>query len=81
MMNSSNDMPTAKQFQEIIEHHLGRRVWNKIEEIIKIQYNITIDEAIADYPKFHAALRILFGNGAEGLKKISFQLCIKSDLK
>ena len=59
----------AKAFQEEIEHSLGMKTWKKIEDKIKKDYNITVDQAIADFPKFHAVLAALFGDAAEKIEK------------
>ncbi len=58
----------AKAFQEEIEHSLGMKTWKKIEEKIKKDYNITVEQAIDDFPKFHAVLSAIFGSAAEKLE-------------
>ncbi len=58
----------AKAFQEEIEHSLGMKTWKKIEGKIKKDYNITVEQAIDDFPKFHAVLYAIFGNAAEKLE-------------
>ena len=58
----------AKAFQEEIEYSLGMKTWKKIEEMIKKDYNITVEQAIDDFPKFHAVLYAIFGNAAEKLE-------------
>ena len=68
-MNQPKDsLSVVKAFQEEIEHSLGMKTWKKIEEKIKKDYNITVQEAIDDFPKFHAVLYAIFGNAAEKLE-------------
>lgn len=66
-MNHSNN--ELKAFQEEIEHSLGMSTWRKIVELVEKKYNITIDESISDFPKFHSVLSELFGDAAVTLEK------------
>ena len=59
----------AKAFQEEIEYSLGMKTWKKIEDKIKKDYNITVEQAIDDFPKFHAVLGAIFRNAAENLER------------
>ncbi len=58
----------SKAFQEEIEHSLGMPAWRKIVELVDKKYNITIEESIVDFPKFHSVLNELFGDAAVTLE-------------
>jgi len=60
---------TAKAFQEEIEYSMGMKTWDKIVKKIHERYNITIEESITDFPKFHTVLREMFGNSADKIEK------------
>ncbi len=55
----------SKSFAEIIKKNLGLRTYEKIEEIIREQYNVTVEQSISDFRKIYAVLVELFASGAD----------------
>lgn len=65
MVMNAFDSFLSKSFAEIIKKNLGLRTYEKIEEIIREQYNVTVEQSISDFRKIYAVLVELFASGAD----------------
>lgn len=57
----------SKSFADVIKKNLGLRTYEKIKQIIRVRYDITVEQAISDFRKIYAVLTELFPIGSDAI--------------
>ncbi len=75
------DKIVAQSVREVLEKDLGKHSYKKIEKEISETHDISVLDAVSDFPKFDLVLRKFFGNNAAKIESRIFRKVIVVEKK